>query len=153
MCKHQGRHVPKSVRGRKTAANPPTGSEPVRKDGFVQRVPAWGASRLVTAGAVPGPGTGTAIKDRGCEELNHERPNLNEGLPVRVLGDVAENAAWHGVSILDAGGGEKPWLMGKGELLCSAPRNRREDSSSLLCGNYAVAGARTYGQWPEDNTF
>lgn len=33
------------------AANPPTGFGPACESGFVQRVPAWGASRLVTAGA------------------------------------------------------------------------------------------------------
>ena len=42
VAEHQGRHVAKSVSGRK-AANPPTGFGPVRKGRFAQRVPAWGA--------------------------------------------------------------------------------------------------------------
>jgi hypothetical protein len=48
----------------------------------------------VTAGAGPGPGSGTVGKSNGREELNHERPNFKKGLPVSVLGDAAENAVW-----------------------------------------------------------
>jgi hypothetical protein len=62
MLWRRGRHVAKSVSGRKMAANPPTGFGSACKSGFAERVPVWGAFRLATVEAGPRPGSGIPRK-------------------------------------------------------------------------------------------
>jgi hypothetical protein len=81
---------------------------------------------------------------RNAGDVNSSTMRGPQGLSGKLLGRRCRSVPRDAIFV--PGADEEPWLRGTGELLCSAPRNANP-SGSGDSRNYAVAEARTYGQW------